>query len=79
MSAEDIPIDWDNPAVKDYLSLIRYVSPIQSYVPVTRNNGNERLQVLTPLSLLINMATVIVCTIVVNPGIRACLLELVVS
>jgi len=29
-----------------------------------------RLQVLTPLSLLINMATVIVCTIIVNPGIR---------
>jgi len=28
-----------------------------------------RLQVLTPLSLLINIATVAVCTIVVNPGI----------
>ncbi|KZP30798.1 hypothetical protein FIBSPDRAFT_777025 [Athelia psychrophila] len=50
MMESDIPIDWDHPAVKDYLSLIR-------------------LQVLTPLSLLINMATVIVCTIIVNPGI----------
>jgi len=29
-----------------------------------------RLQVLTPLSLLINIATVLVCTIIVNPGIR---------
>lgn len=29
-----------------------------------------RLQVLTPLSLLINIATVLVCTIVVSPGIR---------
>jgi hypothetical protein len=30
-----------------------------------------RLQVLTPLSLLINIATVLVCTIVVWPGIGA--------
>jgi len=29
-----------------------------------------RLQVLTPLSLLVNIATVLVCTILVNPGIR---------
>ncbi|KAF7982791.1 hypothetical protein HWV62_25703 [Athelia sp. TMB] len=68
MPAEDIPIDWDNPAVKDYLSLIRYAST--DSMPATRNNIDERLQVLTPLSLLINMATVIVCTTVVKPGIR---------
>jgi len=44
------PIDTSNPAVRDYLSLIR-------------------LQVLTPLSLLINVATVLVCAVVVKPTI----------
>jgi hypothetical protein len=29
-----------------------------------------RLQVLTPLSLLVNIATVLVCTVLVDPGIR---------
>lgn len=35
----DLPIDWDDPRIKDYLSL-------------------TRLQVLTPLSLLINASSV---------------------
>ncbi|TFK31117.1 hypothetical protein BDQ12DRAFT_694530 [Crucibulum laeve] len=47
---EALPIDMNNPAVRDYLALVR-------------------LQVLTPLSLLINIATVIVCATVVNPTI----------
>ncbi|KDQ56859.1 hypothetical protein JAAARDRAFT_36328 [Jaapia argillacea MUCL 33604] len=47
---EDLPIDTRNPAVRDYLALIR-------------------LQVLTPLSLLINIATVLICTVMVDPGI----------
>jgi len=46
-----VPIDTSNPAVREYLSLIR-------------------LQVLTPLSLLINVATVLVCAAVVKPTIR---------
>jgi len=48
---EELPIDMSNPAVRDYLFLIR-------------------LQVLTPLSLLINIAAVMICTIVVTPSIR---------
>ncbi|KIY49769.1 hypothetical protein FISHEDRAFT_40483 [Fistulina hepatica ATCC 64428] len=47
---DNVPIDWDNPAVKDYLALVR-------------------LQVLTPLSLLINIATIIICSSVVKPSI----------
>ncbi|KAH7888259.1 hypothetical protein F5I97DRAFT_1866924 [Phlebopus sp. FC_14] len=47
---ESLPVDMSNPAVQEYLSLIR-------------------LQVLTPLSLLINIATVLVCTIIVKPSI----------
>ncbi|KAH7923189.1 hypothetical protein BV22DRAFT_1093351 [Leucogyrophana mollusca] len=47
---ENLPVDMSNPAVQQYLSLVR-------------------LQVLTPLSLLINIAVVLVCTIVVNPSI----------
>ncbi|KAI0795783.1 hypothetical protein C8Q75DRAFT_712066 [Abortiporus biennis] len=47
---ESLPIDPSNPAVRDYLALVR-------------------LQVLTPLSLLINIATVMVCSLVINPGL----------
>lgn len=47
---ESLPIDTSDPAVRDYLSLVR-------------------LQVLTPLSLLINIATVAVCAFVVTPSI----------
>ncbi|KAI0052355.1 hypothetical protein FA95DRAFT_1387297 [Auriscalpium vulgare] len=50
MTDPDIPIDFSNPAVHDYMSLIR-------------------LQVLTPLSLLINMATILICSLVVTPSI----------
>ncbi|KAI0317807.1 hypothetical protein OF83DRAFT_97171 [Amylostereum chailletii] len=48
--SDDLPIDFDNPAVRDYMSLIR-------------------LQVLTPLSLLINIATVLICSFVVTPSL----------
>ncbi|KAF9645230.1 hypothetical protein BDM02DRAFT_3120522 [Thelephora ganbajun] len=48
---ENLPLDTSNPAVRDYLTLIR-------------------LQVLTPLSLLVNITAVLVCSIVVTPGIQ---------
>ncbi|EIW55527.1 uncharacterized protein TRAVEDRAFT_38771 [Trametes versicolor FP-101664 SS1] len=47
---EDLPIDTNHPAVREYLALIR-------------------LQVLTPLSLLINIATLMVCTFVLDPNL----------
>jgi len=49
MSSE-LPIDFSNPVVRDYMSLVR-------------------LQVLTPLSLLINIATVLVCSFVLRPSL----------
>ncbi|KAF9224660.1 hypothetical protein BS17DRAFT_780256 [Gyrodon lividus] len=47
---DTLPVDMSNPAVREYLSLVR-------------------LQVLTPLSLLINIATVLVCTVILKPSI----------
>jgi len=49
MSSE-LPIDFSNPVIRDYMSLVR-------------------LQVLTPLSLLINIATVLVCTFILHPSL----------
>jgi len=48
---EDLPLDANHPAVRDYLALIR-------------------LQVLTPLSLLVNIIAVMVCSVAVTPGIQ---------
>lgn len=48
---EDLPLDANHPAVRDYLALIR-------------------LQVLTPLSLLVNITAVLVCSVAVTPGIQ---------
>ncbi|KAF8511317.1 hypothetical protein JB92DRAFT_2935233 [Gautieria morchelliformis] len=47
---EEIPLDTNHPAVREYLLLVR-------------------LQVLTPLSLLINIATFMVATFIVSPGL----------
>ncbi|TDL19451.1 hypothetical protein BD410DRAFT_752127 [Rickenella mellea] len=47
---EDLPVNTNHPAVRDYLALIR-------------------LQVLTPLSLLINVASVAVCAFLVHPSL----------
>ncbi|KAF4579510.1 hypothetical protein EYR36_001324 [Pleurotus pulmonarius] len=47
----ELPIDMNNPHVRDYLLLIR-------------------LQVLTPLSLLINIGSVLTCSLVADPSIR---------
>lgn len=47
---DSLPVDTSNPAVRDYLALIR-------------------LQVLTPLSLLINIVSVFVCATIVKPTI----------
>lgn len=46
--------------------------PIDTSHPAVRDYLSlVRLQVLTPLSLLINIASVVVCTFVVNPSIAA--------
>ena len=71
---ENLPIDTSHPAVRDYLALIRCVENFMFFLSrlVTYFRGlliRTRLQVLTPLSLLINIATVIVCTTVLTPGI----------
>ncbi|KAF8513586.1 hypothetical protein BU17DRAFT_53179 [Hysterangium stoloniferum] len=47
---EELAIDANHPAVREYLTLVR-------------------LQVLTPLSVLINIATVTVTTFLISPGI----------
>ncbi|KAJ8700787.1 hypothetical protein PTI98_003777 [Pleurotus ostreatus] len=47
----ELPIDMNNPHVREYLLLIR-------------------LQVLTPLSLLINIGSVLTCSLVADPSIR---------
>ena len=48
------------------------ILPIDMSHPAVRDYISLiRLQVLTPLSLLINIATVLVCTVIVSPGIAA--------
>ncbi|KIJ25295.1 hypothetical protein M422DRAFT_72208 [Sphaerobolus stellatus SS14] len=49
---DEVPIDVNNPSVRDYLNLVR-------------------LQVLTPLSVLVSIATVLVATTIVFPGLGA--------
>jgi len=49
---EELAIDANHPAVREYLTLVR-------------------LQVLTPLSVLINIATVVITTYLISPGIGA--------
>ena len=71
---EDLPLDTNNPRVRDYLALIRHVSgrsPKPEWSGLTKPPCAEyRLQVLTPLSLLVNITAVLVCSIAVTPGIR---------
>jgi hypothetical protein len=50
MMESSVPFDTSDPAVRDYLALIR-------------------LQVLTPLSLLVNIAATVVCVAVINPNL----------
>jgi hypothetical protein len=69
MELESLPIDMSNPAVQDYLSLVRYTLPIFCPFILDISFLVHRLQVLTPLSLLINIATVLVCASVVSPSI----------
>ena len=70
MASVQVPVDMSNPAVQDFLSLVRSVVP-----PVCccmdRVDPSDRLQVLTPLSLLVNIATVLVCSVIVRPSIGA--------
>jgi hypothetical protein len=78
---DSLPLDVNHPAVKEYLSLVRSVH--HSFFNNASNKFlllvTDSLQVLTPLSLLINIATVVVCTIIVNPGIGASYLLIRVS
>ena len=73
---EDLPLDINHPAVRDYLALIRHVpgcSPStveQTGLTGPSTTADYRLQVLTPLSLLVNITAVLVCSIAVSPGIR---------
>lgn len=65
---ESLTIDMSDPAVQDFLSLVRSVlSPLT----VLYADPPHRLQVLTPLSLLVNIATVLVCSTIVGPSICA--------
>ena len=76
---EELPLDTNNPVVRDYLALIRHVPGPSREMEQTRLTSNHlhawvtavhRLQVLTPLSLLVNITAVMVCSIAVTPGIR---------
>ena len=66
---ENLPIDTSHPAVRDYLALIRFVYKLKLSQSSLVTDFRTRLQVLTPLSLLINIATVIVCTAMLTPGL----------
>jgi hypothetical protein len=68
----DLPLDTSHPAVRDYLALVRYVCRIVLISHLMHHVS--RLQVLTPLSLLMNIATVMVCTLVINPNLGALIL-----
>jgi hypothetical protein len=68
---EDLPLDTNHPAVRDYLALIRHVSGCSPSTEQTELIRLVcRLQVLTPLSLLVNITAVLVCSMAVTPGIR---------
>ena len=69
-SMDELPLDTSHPAVRDHLSLIRFVSHPCDPVPIIEQTFElHRLQVLTPLSLLVNTATVLICSLVVSPSI----------
>ncbi|KAG8835841.1 hypothetical protein FRC17_000805 [Serendipita sp. 399] len=54
--AENLPIDFSHPSVKEYVALIR-------------------LQVLTPLSILVHVATILTTQFIVNPTLSKILKE----
>lgn len=67
---ESLPVDMSNPAVQEFLSLVRSVlSPLAAVFADPPHI--DSLQVLTPLSLLVNIATVLVCSAIVRPSIGA--------
>ena len=66
---ENIPIDTSHPAVREYLALIRCVRSSCNDHHRGAHNDGLRLQVLTPLSLLINIATVTICTFLLSPNL----------
>lgn len=69
---DELPLDMSHPAVRDHLSLIRFVSHPCDPAPIIKQTfESHRLQVLTPLSLLVNIATVLICSLVVSPSIGA--------
>jgi hypothetical protein len=75
MSDDHLPIDFNHPAIRDYMSLIRSARVHQGTIsispyPSCSHNGHS-LQVLTPLSLLVNIVTVAICAFVVHPSLGA--------
>lgn len=65
----DLPIDTSNPAVRDYLALARFVVCFDIILLCLQTAS--RLQVLTPLSVLINIGSVGVCSYVLDPSLGA--------
>ena len=67
---ENLPLDTSHPAVKEYLALVRRVDHTYTFWSPRKSKGVVyRLQVLTPLSLLINIATLMVCTFMLDPNL----------
>jgi hypothetical protein len=64
-----------NPRVREYITLTRFVifhslphsTHLADSYPTSSSNS---LQVLTPLSLLINIASVVICATVIKPNLR---------
>ena len=69
MDSDELPIDVSHPAVRDYLALVRYLIYFGPCSVCTALMNSFRLQVLTPLSLLINITTIMVCTLVIHPNL----------
>ena len=66
---ENLPIDTSHPAVREYLALVRSVPVFEKTAYTELTWSCDRLQVLTPLSLLINIATLMVCTFMLDPNL----------
>jgi hypothetical protein len=61
----ELPIDMSHPAIREYLALTRLVS--HHLIQRSLTPANFRLQVLTPLSLLISLAVTTICATMIDP------------
>lgn len=69
----DLPIDMAHPAVREYIALTRFVHYSHTHLSkyfILCSTFSYRLQVLTPLSLLINIASIVICSTVIKPNLR---------